>query len=510
MPIKNVARILGLCALIVCSAPTHAQLLPAKADALYSAVLKEARPIEVYLPKESEKDSAARFETLYVLDGDWNAALVVNVVTFMRQVGVMPAVIVVSVPNVFDEHGVNSRDRDLTPTAVADRPRSGGAANFLAFLKTELVPYIDQRYPTNRVHLVHGHSFGGTFLLYTLMHEPQLFDGYAILDPALWWDNHTLDAVLDAGLVRVPAVGKAIYIGARGGDAFKYMGSATIEPIFEHKAPADLHWKLVQYAGESHDSLKLKGTYDALRFAYQGFTTDTFELVPANGIVVKGRPVLVKIDGDAEVFDMRYSTDGSVPTSASPKAADGMFAVSDPEKTKLKLLSNRGVFDRVIPINLKSGSVLPAPRAAGAKSAAWHVAFYPLQTWPELKRAAPFKAVDTDKSVDFSAVGRDAFAATVERNLDIPADGYYLIAAAASDKQRLYLAGRLLIEKDGTKGNPQQTYIVPLQRGVYPLRMEFQRAKQGSDAELAVFQCHDGKPECWKNELFKVSSRRPN
>ena len=122
----------------------QAQLLTAKQESIYSNVLKQKRPVEVYLPKEFEEDAAQRYETLYVLDGDWNAQIVVNVVSFMRQVGFIPAAIVVSVPNVLDEHGVNSRDHDLTPTVLADLQRSGGAADFLAFLKTELVPYIDQ------------------------------------------------------------------------------------------------------------------------------------------------------------------------------------------------------------------------------------------------------------------------------------------------------------------------------------------------------------------------------
>jgi predicted alpha/beta superfamily hydrolase len=144
-------------------------------------VLGQKRAIEVFLPQESAKDAAQRYETIYVLDGDWNSKIVVDVVTFMRQVGFMPPVIIVSVPNFFDEKGINSRDHDLTPTVVADQPRSGGAATFLSFLKTELVPHVNQSYPANGTNLIHGHSFGGLFLIYALLNEPALFDGYLIL-----------------------------------------------------------------------------------------------------------------------------------------------------------------------------------------------------------------------------------------------------------------------------------------------------------------------------------------
>ena len=143
-----VVRLLALAATFA-ACTVQAQWLPAKADSFHSEVLGQQRAIEVYLPQESAKDATQRYETIYVLDGDWNTKIVVDVVTFMRQVGIMPSVIVVSVPNFFDDKGINSRDHDLTPTVVADQPRSGGSAAFLSFLKTELIPYINQHYPAN-------------------------------------------------------------------------------------------------------------------------------------------------------------------------------------------------------------------------------------------------------------------------------------------------------------------------------------------------------------------------
>ncbi|HET7924001.1 MAG TPA: hypothetical protein VFL30_03835, partial [Rhodanobacteraceae bacterium] len=79
-----------------------APLLPPRSDGLYSNVLQQQRAIEIYLPEESADDRSARYETLYVLDGDWNAKIVVDTVDFMRRVGFLPPIIVVSVPNHID------------------------------------------------------------------------------------------------------------------------------------------------------------------------------------------------------------------------------------------------------------------------------------------------------------------------------------------------------------------------------------------------------------------------
>jgi predicted alpha/beta superfamily hydrolase len=494
-------RIFVSCVFLFAWTGAQAQLLPAKPDSVYSNVLKQNRPIEVYLPKELEKDAAQRYETLYVLDGDWNTKVVVDIVSFMRQVLFMPPMIVVGVPNVIDEHG-NTRDHDFTPTVViADRPHSGGAADFLSFLKTELVPYIDQHYPTNQVHLVHGHSLGGLFLMYALLHESALFDGYLILDPAMWWDKHALDDVIDQKLADLPTKGKAIYIAARSGQAYEGMGMSTVEPIFHRRASPDLHWQITAYPDESHDSLKLKGTYDALKFLYQGYMKDPIELFPTGGVVIKGKPVFLVADADRDL-NLHYSTDGSEPGAASPKF-DGALAVSDPEKTQIKLLSNRGVFDRAIPHGLKSGTVLP-PSNTAKDTDSWHVSLYPAEAWANFKRSTPFKTLDTDKEIDFSGAGRETLAVTIERSLDIAVEGYYVFAVVSSQNTRLSVAGRSLFDSSG--GRP--AYIVPLQRGVYRVRLELLRAPNTGEVSMSVFQSKNGELEWWKNELFKVSNRK--
>ncbi|HEY2394594.1 MAG TPA: alpha/beta hydrolase-fold protein [Rudaea sp.] len=503
------SRLLGLLLtlLLVFPALVHADspFLAAKPDAIDSAVLKQRRQIEVYLPAESAKNTDGRYETLYVLDGDWNTHIVVDVISFMRQVGVAPPLIVVSVPNFFDEHGVNSRDHDLTPTVAAEQARSGGAADFLAFLKTELIPYVDAHYPSSRVRLIHGHSYGGLFLIYALLHEPTLFDGYLVLDPALRWDNHALDAALAAQLAGTPTKGKAIYIAGREGSAFEGMGIASANTIFEHRAPRDLHWKIVAYPGETHDSLKLKATYDALRYAYQGYTGDTIRLVPTGGTLIVGKPMFITIDGGGlDRVDLHYSTDGTVPTEASPKA-EGPFAVSDPGKITVKLLSNRGVFDRLIPLNLRSGKAMPPARGA-RETPNWQIAYYAAEAWPGIRHARAFETATSDGRLDFGTVGRDAFAGTITRNIAIPADGYYVLGVATADKARASIGDKAIVEQDGSRGSPHEAFVEPLQHGVYPVRIDFLHATKGSQLQFIVFQVKDGEPEWWKNEIVKFTS----
>lgn len=86
------------------------------------------------------------------------------------------------------------RTLDLTPTRIAAAD-SGGAPEFLSFLRDELVPYVEGEYhvtPDDRALM--GHSFGGLFATYALLHNEGLFERFVIASPSIWWDDR---AILD-------------------------------------------------------------------------------------------------------------------------------------------------------------------------------------------------------------------------------------------------------------------------------------------------------------------------
>jgi predicted alpha/beta superfamily hydrolase len=485
-----------LLALLTACPPVGAALLPAKSDSVESLVLGQHRAIELYLPEESVKDPKQRFETLYVLDGDWNAKIVTDVVAFMRQLGMLPPVIVVSVPNYFDAKGVNSRDHDLTPSALPDEPRSGGAAMFLRFLRTELLPYVDQHYPTNGIHLIHGHSYGGLFLMYVLSNDPRLFDGYLALDPAMRWDNQAVNVALGASLAQVPPSGKAIYIAGRSGAGIKDMALDGLEAAFRDHAPPWLHWTLTFYDDETHDSLKLKATYDGLKYLYGGYTQDPVGIAPSDGIVVKGDPIRLVVLGRR--VHLHYTTDGSVPTGTSPEDSDGAITVDNPDKLRLAVVSNRGVFDRAIPVQLRAGVPLtPRATASGAEADSnWRYSVYSASAWPHPGTTkATFQGNATDE-LSLGRFGESALVVSVHRRLRVLEDGYYVFAVDA-DRARLGLDGATLINNNGDLGHRTVTYLAPLHRGVYSLSVDLLRANAGSQVHVAVIQCNEKEPNWW-------------
>lgn len=75
-------------------------------------------------------------------------------------------------------------------------PCFGGADAFKAFLREELIPFIERHYraaPDKRCY--YGHSAGGGFGLYTLFTEPALFNSYIIASPGVTYHGETWSGV---------------------------------------------------------------------------------------------------------------------------------------------------------------------------------------------------------------------------------------------------------------------------------------------------------------------------
>lgn len=108
-----------------------------------------------------------------------------------------------------DPIDVDARALDYTPAADcqpcdASSPRHGGAARFLDFIDDELLPVLARMFPLDRGALtLFGHSYGGLFTLYTLLHRPALFARYWAASPSLWFGAGLLMQDLDARLQRL-------------------------------------------------------------------------------------------------------------------------------------------------------------------------------------------------------------------------------------------------------------------------------------------------------------------
>jgi predicted alpha/beta superfamily hydrolase len=135
--------------------------------------------------------------------------------------------------------GEYSRRRDYTPTAHGDRGATsdmpgrpvvyGQAEAYRRFVAEEVFPFIASHYRADMAHKVFaGHSYGSLFGAYVLTTTPEMFEGYVLGSPSLWFDDY-----------RVLAHERAYAAAHRDVRARVYLGAGEFEALSPKGRPRD-------------------------------------------------------------------------------------------------------------------------------------------------------------------------------------------------------------------------------------------------------------------------------
>ncbi|WGF91690.1 alpha/beta hydrolase-fold protein [Aequorivita marisscotiae] len=184
-------------------------------DSIYSESLKEYRKIYVQLPANFNAREKEKYPVVYILDGEVLLPTVNNVQEFYSG-GFTPDMVLIGISN------DKNRMRDLTTSKVTEmygmpfEQENGDAANFSNFLETELIPFVENKYPVTNFRTLIGHSYGGLFTLFSLVHHPHLFSNYIAIDPSLDWDNQKLFTEAQSMLATKDYKGKSLFMSLNG------------------------------------------------------------------------------------------------------------------------------------------------------------------------------------------------------------------------------------------------------------------------------------------------------
>ena len=193
-----------------CSLNPEVSIISTEKRVLYSEIVKQDFEIYISLPYKYFM-SDTTYPVLFSLDANVKFGLVSNVVnnlgTLTKEI---PEIIVVGIA-----YPINSiadwaalRKRDTTPTSKPEYDeqwagylnkasgrddivvQSGHADNFLAFMREELIPFIESNYRVSSTdRALHGTSSGGLFTLYALFQSPETFQRYFASSPSINWDE---------------------------------------------------------------------------------------------------------------------------------------------------------------------------------------------------------------------------------------------------------------------------------------------------------------------------------
>ncbi|WP_461139016.1 alpha/beta hydrolase-fold protein [Spirosoma pomorum] len=443
----------------------RAQQLPGRRDSLQSTSLKQNMTFRVILPTQYKPGAADRYDVLYVLDGDYNTKLVLPLQAFLEAEQKMPPTIIVSVYS-------SDRNRDFLPTAVAEYPNSGGADLFLNFLANELLPYINTHYPATGDNTLLGHSFGGLFTTYALLKRPTLFKSYLAIDPSYWYDHDFLLKLTADKVAGLTNSQTTFFVSGKGETGMRV---PDMERLLSTRAPKELIWQVMTYPNETHSSVRLKSIYDGLKFSYGGYKS-YLQVYPEIGILLKEKPIHLWYFGDTT--RVRYTLDGTPPTLSSPRVSPEI-ELNQGANVLIKHFTNRSRYDHTIGGSFSTEDYLPASKRIRSLSPGGFDYAYYEGDWdqlPDFTRLTPVKIGRVDSTFSLDKLPRQAkFGLVLSGQLEVREEGYYLFVADSDDGSRFYLAHRLLAEFAGIQPmeHPNKSFMVPLQKGFYPVRIEY-------------------------------------
>lgn len=173
-----------------------------------SATTERTYQVSVALPRGYD-GSAETYPVLYALDANGEFGIVVETARLLATEGQIPELVIVGIgyPVGYFLDAVDDRGVDLTLTEDPDfqenwqrllsgfpmPPSTGGAPGFLSFLTDELIPLVDAEYrvsPGDRA--LFGHSLGGLFATYAMLHSDGALHRFIAASPTLSWDDRVI------------------------------------------------------------------------------------------------------------------------------------------------------------------------------------------------------------------------------------------------------------------------------------------------------------------------------
>jgi hypothetical protein len=215
------------------------------------------------------------------------------------------------------------RNRDYTPTYAPRQlgslefPTSGGATQFLEFMESELIPYIDSHYRTEPYRILCGWSLGGLFTIYSYLEQITCFSAYLAISPSLWWDEDAYFKKAKEFVKRNDVLQKRLVVtvgSEEGGNIGRTVKDGVI-PLMKNKYGRGGRFRSAVISGEGHNYVPYKAIYEGLISLFSDW------VVP-NGSLEKGFP---DVEEYYQNLSREYGYAIKIPAAAFSKLMDYVF-----------------------------------------------------------------------------------------------------------------------------------------------------------------------------------------
>ncbi|TFZ48816.1 alpha/beta hydrolase [Serratia proteamaculans] len=189
---------------------------------------------------------AAGYPVVYMLDG--NAVLMelnANLLARLAAQKQPPVLVLLSYDNDL-RIDANGRSYDYTPAPLqtGGMRANGGADAFLQLIESQIKPAVAAKVAINpQRQTLWGHSYGGLFVLHSLLTQPTAFQHYVAVEPSLWWGKGFILQQAQRVIERHPAMSAHLWLWTGGADNMRKAPPG----IKQNPLPADAARRLAEH-----------------------------------------------------------------------------------------------------------------------------------------------------------------------------------------------------------------------------------------------------------------------
>jgi len=248
-------------------------------DSLNSTVLGESREFYVDFPDSYVEGSDTKYPVVYILDGDVMLNALHTVHSYYSG-GFMPEMILIGISN------ADNRVRDLTTSELSERrgqaynQENGGAEKFTDFIQSELIPFVEDKYPVTNYRTLIGHSYGGLFTVNMLLKHTDAFENYLAIDPSMDWDQQKLLQESKEILSQNRFLGKSLFVSL-GGQLHMADTDITIDNVMKDTTEFTLFSRSIIELSKIAEAHKENG----LNFYWKFYPNDLHGTIPLPSIM---------------------------------------------------------------------------------------------------------------------------------------------------------------------------------------------------------------------------------
>jgi len=232
---------------------------------LESKVLGDRREINVWVPPSYAKGDKT-YPVLYLMDGaldqDFHHISGLGQLTTIN--GNYEELLVVGIQT--KNRIMELTQKPLDPRYQRDPPTAGKSAEFLEFIRAEVMPLIESSYRNGDRKVVIGESLAGLFVTEVFLRAPETFTDYIAISPSLWWDDKALAKSASKWIDKHDDASRRLYLTMANEGGTMQAGLDLVIEAIKQNQPAGLTWHYVDRSkDESHASIFHGAALDALK-----------------------------------------------------------------------------------------------------------------------------------------------------------------------------------------------------------------------------------------------------